>query len=210
MTDTRTPEAVVFDIGNVLIEWQPERFYDATIGEDRRRALFEDVDLHGMNELVDRGHHFTETIYATAEANPAWRAEIRMWHDRWIELATPAIDRSVRLMKALQGKGVPVYSLTNFGIQSYAHAATHYPFLNEFDRDFISGHLGVTKPDPEIYRRLEEGAGLSGDALLFTDDRTDNIAVAKTFGWQTHLFDGPDGWAERLVATGLLSEAEAA
>ena len=55
-------EAVIFDIGNVLIEWQPERFYDAEIGEERRRALFETVDLHGMNDRVDRGHDFKETI----------------------------------------------------------------------------------------------------------------------------------------------------
>lgn len=206
----KQPEAVVFDIGNVLIEWQPERFYDAAIGEDRRLEMFSDVDLHGMNELVDLGHHFTETVYSTAEKYPKWRGEIRMWHDRWIEMATPAIDHSVRLMKALQSKGMPVFSLTNFGIQSYDFAAKHYPFLRDFDRDFISGHMAVTKPDAAIYRMLEETSGLSGDALLFTDDRTDNIEAAKSFGWQTHLFEGPQGWADRLVAAGLLTQEEAA
>lgn len=210
MTPTPQPQAVIFDIGNVLIEWQPERFYDAEIGEARRRQMFDDVDLHAMNEMVDRGHHFTDTIYATAEAHPAWQAEIRMWHDRWIEMATPAIDRSVRLMKALQAKRVPVFSLTNFGIESYDYAATHYGFLREFDRDFISGHMRVTKPDPAIYAQVEDATGLSGSAFIFTDDRADNIAAARAFGWQTHLFEGPDGWAERLVATGLLTQAEAA
>ncbi|WP_299401732.1 HAD family phosphatase [uncultured Roseobacter sp.] len=203
------PKAVIFDIGNVLIEWQPERFYDAVIGEDRRRAMFAQVDLHGMNELVDRGEPFAETIYAQADATPVWRDEIRMWHDRWIEMATPVIDHSVRLMKALQAKGVPVFSLTNFGIDSYDLAATHYPFLREFDRDFISGHMRVTKPDPDIYRRVEETSGLSGTELIFTDDRTDNIHIAETYGWQTHLFEGPQGWADRLVAAGLLTQAEA-
>lgn len=210
MTAPRTPDAVIFDIGNVLIEWQPERFYDATIGEERRRTMFSTVDLHWMNERVDRGENFTDTIYATAEDYPEWRAEIRMWHDRWIELATPVIDHSVRLMKALQVKNVPVFSLTNFGIQSYALAATHYPFLSEFDQDYISGHLGVTKPDPEIYTKLETASGLSGAALLFTDDRPDNIAAAQTFGWQTHLFEGPQGWAAQLVSSGLLTPEEAA
>jgi 2-haloacid dehalogenase len=209
MTPPRKPDAVVFDIGNVLIEWQPERFYDAVIGADRRRAMFEAVDLHGMNELVDRGAHFTDTIYAAAQSHPDWHDEIRMWHDRWIELATPAIDHSVRLMAALQAKGVPVFSLTNFGIQSYDYAATHYPFLRSFDRDFISGHLGVTKPDPVIYARLEEGSGLRGDALLFADDRAENITAAQAFGWQTHLFEGPQGWADRLVAADLLTPEEA-
>ena len=204
------PQAVVFDIGNVLIEWQPERFYDAAIGEPRRRAMFDAVDLHAMNDRVDRGEHFTDTIYATAEDHPDWRDEIRMWHDRWIEMATPVIDRSLRLMKALQSKGVPVFSLTNFGIQSYDHAATHYPFLRDFDRDFISGHMGMIKPDPAIYARVESESGIPPDGLLFTDDRADNIAAAAARGWQTHHFEGPDGWADRLIAAELLTKSEAA
>ena len=209
MTKTQ-PKVVIFDVGNVLIEWDPERFYDAEIGESRRRDMFRAVDLHGMNERVDRGEHFTDTIYATAEHYPEWRAEIRMWHDRWIEMAAPVIDHSVRLMKALQAKGTPVFSLTNFGIQSYDFAATHYPFLNDFDRDFISGHLGVTKPDRAIYETVEATSGLASHDILFADDRTDNIAAAQGFGWQTHLFEGPQGWADRLVAEGFLTKEEAA
>jgi len=205
-----TPKAVIFDIGNVLIEWQPERFYDSVIGPDRRRAMFAQVDLHGMNDKVDMGQHFTDTIYATAEGYPQWRDEIRMWHDRWIEMATPAIDHSVRLMGALQARGIPVFSLTNFGIQSYDYAAGHYPFLRAFDRDFISGHMGVIKPDPRIYAMVEEGSGLAPSELMFTDDRPDNIAAATARGWQTHLFEGPQGWADRLVAAGLLTAEEAA
>ncbi|MEM9575509.1 MAG: HAD family phosphatase [Pseudomonadota bacterium] len=209
MEQDRQPQAVVFDVGNVLIEWDPDRFYDAEIGKERRLAMFEAVDLLSVNERIDLGADFTDTIYAAAEAHPEWEAEIRMWHDRWIEMASPAIDHSVRLMKALQAKGVPVFSLTNFGIQSYDYAATHYPFLKEFDRDFISGHLGVIKPDPAIYATLERASGLSGDALLFADDRADNIEAAGRRGWQTHLFEGPQGWANRLVAAGLLTEAGA-
>ena len=205
-----TIKAVVFDIGNVLIEWQPERFYDSVIGETLRRDMFASVDLHAMNDKVDLGHHFTETIYATAEEYPDWRAEIRMWHDRWIEMASPVIDHSVRLMNALQAKGMPVFSLTNFGIQSYDFAATHYPFLRAFDRDFISGHMAVIKPDAQIYQMLEDASGLNGADLIFTDDRADNIAAAKARGWNTHLFEGPQGWADRLVSEGLLSADEAA
>lgn len=204
------PEAVIFDIGNVLIEWQPERFYDREIGEDRRREMFEAVDLHGMNDKVDHGEHFTDTIYATAEAYPAWRDEIRMWHDRWIELARPEITHSLRLLRALRSKGIPVFSLTNFGIESFDYALTHYPFLDEFDRKYISGHMGVTKPNPEIYRMVEDDCGIAPGALLFADDRPDNIDAARARGWQAHLFDGPAGWAACLVSHGLLSEAEAA
>lgn len=204
-----TIEAVIFDIGNVLIEWQPERFYDSVIGEHRRRAMFEKVDLHGLNDRVDMGEDYREVFYAAAEELPEFETEIRMWHDRWIEMATPVIPHSVRLMEALQAKGIPVFSLTNFGIQSYDHAATFYPFLRKFDRDFISGHMGVIKPDPAIYAAVETGCGIAPERLIFADDRADNIAAAKARGWQTHLFEGPQGWADRLVAEGLLRDAEA-
>lgn len=203
------PKAVIFDIGNVLIEWQPERFYDRVIGAARRTEMFAEVDLHAMNDKVDLGHHFTETIYATAEKYPKWRNEVRMWHDHWIELASPAIDRSVRLLRALRARNVPVFSLTNFGIQSFDYAATHYPFLREFDRQYISGHMQVIKPDPRIYQMVEDDCGIAPGELLFTDDRTDNIDMARQRGWQTHLFTGPDGWAARLVETGLLNEEDA-
>ena len=203
------PEAVVLDIGNVLIEWQPERFYDSVIGPNRRQAMFEAVDLHEMNEKVDQGQHFTDTVYATAEAYPEWRDEIRMWHDRWIEMATPVIDHSLRLMQALQSKGIPVFSLTNFGVESYDYAATFYPFLRDFDRDFISGHLKVTKPDPSIYAHVETASGLTGAQLIFADDRAANVRAAAERGWQTHLFEGSRGWAAALVDAKLLSRVEA-
>ena len=204
-----TPAAVIFDIGNVLIEWQPERYYDRVYGPARRRALFAEVDLHWMNERVDRGEPFREVIYETAEQNPAWRAEIRDWHDHWIELATPVIDHSVTLLRRLRAKGVPVHCLTNFGVESYAYAQTQFDFLNEFDIEFVSGRMQVTKPDPRIYEKVEARLGIAPGAILFADDRAANIAVAEARGWQAHLFDGPAGWAARLVDAGLLSAEEA-
>lgn len=205
-----TIQAVIFDIGNVLIEWHPEKLFDAVVGEERRRALFAAVDLNALNERVDLGEDYREVFYAAAKANPEFGDEIRMWHDRWIEMASPVIPHSVRLMEALQAKGIPVFSLTNFGIQSYDHAATYYPFFRKFDRDFISGHMGLIKPDPAIYAAVETACGIDPDKLLFADDRADNIEAATARGWQGHLFEGPKGWADRLVAEGLLTQDEAA
>ncbi|MEL6838151.1 MAG: HAD family phosphatase [Pseudomonadota bacterium] len=202
-------QAVIFDIGNVLIEWQPERFYDSVIGEERRRAMFATIDLHGMNDVVDRGGNFRETVYATAEAHPDWRAEIQMWHDRWIEMAAPAIDHSVQLMHALRAVLMPVFALTNFGIQTFEVAEPVYPFLGEFDRRYISGHMGVIKPEAKIYQMVEDDCGLDPTTLLFTDDRQDNIDAAAARGWQTHLFEGSQGWADRLVDAGVLSKEAA-
>ena len=197
--------AVIFDIGNVLIEWQPERFFDSVIGAQRRRAMFAAIDLHGINDKVDRGENFHDTIVAAAKDNPDWHDEVMMWHDRWIDMAAPAIDRSVRVLRALRAANVPVFALSNFGIQTFDIAKPVYPFLTEFDRSYISGHMGVIKPDADIYRMLEDDCGLDPTTLLFTDDRIDNITAARARGWQTHLFTGPDGWADRLVSEGLLT-----
>ena len=205
-------QAVIFDIGNVLIGWQPEDFYDREIGSDRRVRLFSEVDLHEMNNRVDMGEDFTDTIYAKADEHPEWRAEIRMWHDRWLELAGPVIPRSVRMLRALRAKGVAVHALSNFGVGSFDLAARQpeYDFLNEFDVPFVSGHMKLVKPDPAIYAEVEAKLDLPGEALFFTDDRADNIAAADARGWQTHQFDAPEGLAAALVGHGLLTEAEAA
>ncbi len=202
-------EVVVFDIGNVLIEWNPERHYDKRIGEDRRRAMFEELDLHGMNELVDQGQPFKETVFEFAAKNPKWRAEIEMWHDEWIEMASPIIDHSLRLLRALRAKGVPVFALSNFGVETFEYAETQYPFLIEFCRRYISGQLKVTKPSQRIYEIVEEDSGVTPSTFLFADDRADNIEAAAARGWQTHLFTSPAGWAACLVEHGLLTKEEA-
>ncbi|NVJ94296.1 MAG: HAD-IA family hydrolase [Marivivens sp.] len=202
-------EAVVFDIGNVLIEWNPERVYDRVIGVERRKAMFAAVDLHGMNDQVDRGQNWYDAVSECAAQNPDWHDEIMMWHERWLEMASPAIDHSVRLLRALRSANVPVFALSNFGIQTFEIGEREYPFLEEFDRRYISGHMGEVKPEPEIYRMLEDDCGIAPTALLFADDRADNIAAAAARGWKTHLFTDPQGFADRLVAEGLLSEEDA-
>jgi 2-haloacid dehalogenase len=193
----------------VLIEWHPERYFDRIIGSDKRRALFSEVDLHGMNDRIDLGEGFRDVIYSVADANPKWRAEIQDWHDNWIQLASPSIDHSVRLLRALRSSGMPVFSLTNFGIESFAYAQKNYDFLKEFDRDYVSGHLRVIKPDPKIYEILEKDCGIEPSKLLFTDDRADNIEMAKSRGWQTHLFEGAQSWADRLMSANLLKAEQA-
>ncbi|EYD73036.1 HAD family hydrolase [Limimaricola hongkongensis] len=205
-----TIEAVVFDIGNVLIEWNPERLYDAEIGPERRAALFASVDLHGMNERVDLGEDFHAQVSALAAAHPGWGAEIMLWHDRWIEMASPEIPRSGRLLRALKARGVPVFALSNFGVETFEIARARYPVLAEFDALFVSGHLRMAKPDAPIYDALERETGVAPGRLLFTDDRADNIAAAHARGWRTHHFTGPDGLADRLVAEGLLTDKDAA
>lgn len=197
-------EAVVFDIGNVLIEWQPERFYDTVMGVEDRKKMFTAIDLHHMNDLVDRGANWKDTVYAAAEEYPEYRDMIQLWHDRWLDMASPAIEQSVDALRRLRMGFVPVFALSNFGIQTFEYAETVYPFLKEFDQRYISGYLGEVKPEPRIYEILERECGVAPDRLLFADDRQENLDAAAARGWNVHLFDGPEGWIARLKAEGLL------
>lgn len=203
-------EAVVFDIGEVLIRYDPYLPYDRKIGRERRERLFAEVDLEGTNEACDAGAPFPGSYEALAEAHPEWREEILLWPQLWPEMVVPEIPHSIRLLRALKARGVPVFALTNFGDETFDIATGMYPFFAEFDRAFVSARLRVAKPDPAIYAAVEEGTGVAPERLLFTDDKPANIAAAEARGWQGHLFTGPEGWAARLVAEGLLTEEEAA
>lgn len=202
------PRAVVFDIGNVLITWHPERLYDTMMSKAARRKMFETVDLHCMNDVIDKGGPHQETVYRTAAQYPVYESFIRLWFDRWLEMTGPVIDPSVSALRALRCKGIPVLALSNFGIENFALAEQHYPFLTEFDQRFISGHMGVTKPSEDIYLLVERDSGFAPEDLLFADDRQENLDPAKRRGWHTHLFQDGFGWVRALREHGLLTEEE--
>ena len=204
------PQAVIFDIGNVLVEWNQERFYDRQIGIEARKRLFAEADPNQMNLEIDAGAPFRSTVYDTAARFPDWGDQIRWWHDRWIEIAHPRIEHSIALLRTLRKRGVPVFALTNFGAETFDYALTQIDFLSEFDRAYVSGRMKVIKPDPRIYEMVEADCGIAPDRLLFADDKPENVEAAARRGWQVHLFDGPQGWADRLVAAGLLTAEEAA
>ena len=109
----------------------------------------------------------------------------------------------------LRAKGIPVFALTNFGDTTFEIALKAYPFLQDFDRAFVSARMRLIKPDPAIYAAVEQATGIAPDRLLFTDDRPENIDAAAARGWGTHLFTGWQGWAARLVDEGLLTAKEA-
>lgn len=203
-------EAVIFDIGNVLIRWQPEAYFDDRIGPAESAALFEAVDIHAMMMRIDQGGVFADVVEETALANPDWADQIRWVRDHWNDVAQPDIPHSVKLLRALRRKGVAVFALSNFGAQNFPMSEAKYPFLKEFDRRYISGEMGMAKPNAAIYAAVEADCGLPPGRLFFADDRDDNIASAQARGWQTHLFKGPAGFAQDLVSRGLLTAEEAA
>jgi 2-haloacid dehalogenase len=200
------PDAVVFDLGNVLVEWRPEAYYDARLGQAARRRMFDETGLLDANARIDAGAPMRETIYALADRHPEWAAEIRLFHDDQFAMTQPVIWHSVRLVAALRARGVPVFALSNWGNDSFDRARLHYPFLADFDRHYISGKLGFMKPDPRIYAHLEADCGIAPERLLFVDDRAENIEAARRRGWSGHLFSDPGLLARELIERGLLNE----
>lgn len=203
-------DAVIFDIGNVLVEWNPHAFYDRLVSPAERERLFAEVPLEEMNREVDRGAPLAAAVEALAVRHPDRADLIRQWHLGWAQMFAPVIQPSVRLLLALKARDVPVFALTNFGRETFTLAEAMHPFLKLFDRRFVSGELGVLKPEPEIYAAVEAASGIAPERLLFTDDSAANVAAAAARGWGVHHFTGPEGWSARLVAEGLLGEGDIA
>ncbi|WP_273486214.1 HAD family hydrolase [Lentibacter algarum] len=202
-------EAVVFDIGNVLIEWQPERYYAKRLGKARQEAFFAGYDLHGLMNEIDAGAPFGASIADAAAAYPMFGEELLMLRDEWLPMTDHVMHRSVRLLRALKTAGVPVFALSNFGSENFRWSVEAHPFLQDFDRAYISGDMKMRKPFDEIYAAVEADCGIAPERLLFGDDRDDNLATARARGWQTHRVDSEDSWAQALVSYGLLSEEAA-
>lgn len=196
-------EAVIFDIGNVLVAWQPERFFDSQIGADRRKRLFSEVDLHGMNLAVDRGAPFAESVRNLAAQHPDWAEEIMLWHSGWSQMFAPVIAENVALLHGLRAQGIPVFALSNFGRETFDIACDKHAFLRDFDQSYISGHLGVLKPEAEIYAIVERESGIAPERLFFIDDRPENISAATARGWAGHVYQSPDALVTDLDQRGI-------
>lgn len=203
------PEAVVFDIGDVLVRWDPMRVYRELIPDDAARAhFFAEIMPPEVNARFDRGEPMPEGVERHAERHPEHADLIRAWWTRWPDTIGPAIPGSVACLRALKAKGAPVYGLTNFAAETLAIARGMFPFLTAFDACVVSAEVGANKPEPEIYAALEAVAPHPPAALFFTDDKPYNVAAAETRGWTGHHFTGAEGLQAALIAAGLLTRAE--
>ena len=205
----KTPKAVVFDLGNVLLRWDPDKLYRELIPDaGQRKAFFDETEIMLMNEAVDRGRPLKEAVAQKISQFPHHAAHIQAWHDRWTDMAYALIPLTARVIRHLRAEGVPVFALSNFGHDTFDYAASIYPELLDFDRHFISGRLKTIKPEPRIYEILEEESGLGGDDLIFFDDLTTNIEAAQARGWQGRVFTTPERMVADLGDVGLADPAK--
>ncbi len=195
---------VVFDIGNVLIRWNPRRLYSELIPDPALREWFlGHVCSDDWNREQDRGRSFADGIAELVAEHPQWAREIRAWDARWHDMVPGAIDGSVHLLETLRAAGVPTWSITNFSNEKYPEALERFPFLTGFEDTVVSAHERLLKPDPAIYRILVERNGLDPAKCLFIDDIAANVLGARTIGMKAVIFTSPDRLAADLVAHGL-------
>jgi 2-haloacid dehalogenase len=200
----RPISSVVFDIGGVLLEWDPRHVYrDVFDDEAEMERFLTDVCSREWHENNDRGVRYAESCAALAARFPEYRTEIFLWGERTEEMIVGTIDGTVAVLAELQAAGVPCYGLTNMEAETYPVRLERYEFLRSLKGTVVSSQEGVIKPDPEIFRRLFARFGLVPEETVFIDDVERNVVAARALGMRAVLFREPAQLRRELVALGL-------
>jgi 2-haloacid dehalogenase len=206
-------DVVVFDIGNVLIRWDPRNLY--------RQLGYADVDIAaviaetGLAEInhrqLDAGAPFGATIAALAARFPHHAPFVQAFHARWEEMLGGAIDTTIALVDELKEAGVPVHAISNFSREKFDIARARFPVLDRFDELIVSGDVGMVKPDAEIFELLIKRRDLTPARAVFIDDSAANIATARRLGFATiHFTEGETDLRAELAGLRLITPSASA
>ncbi|WP_454287881.1 HAD family hydrolase [Rhizobium arsenicireducens] len=182
---------IVFDIGKVLIHYDPNLPFSRIIPDEaERRWFFDNVCTHDWNLEQDRGRGWAEAEAEVIARYPEREEQIRAFRLNWREMVPHAYEDTVALMTDLIDAGHDVTMLTNFAADTFREAREMYPFLDLPRGVTVSGEVGLLKPDVAIYQRHAADFGLDPAAALFIDDVTHNVEGARAAGWQAVQFLG--------------------
>jgi 2-haloacid dehalogenase len=197
---------VVFDLGGVLIDWNPRYLYRQLIDDEREIEQFLAEVCHAAwNEEQDRGRTFAAAIEEAAARHPGERALIEAYHHRCHEMLAGPIAGSVQILDELKQAGCELHALTNWSVEKFPIARERYDFLGHFESILVSGEVGLIKPDPRIFRLLLEGIGRPAADCIYIDDNAKNVAAAEALGFDAIHFEGPEPLRRDLVRRGVLS-----
>jgi 2-haloacid dehalogenase len=199
-------KAVVFDLGGVLIDWDPRHLYRKLLADDGAVEEFlATICTPEWNAELDRGRPFAEGVAELVERHPEHAAAIAAYHQRWPEMLGGEITGTVQILAELRAAGVPLYALTNWSAETFVLSRDRFEFLDWFDGLVVSGEERVIKPDPRIFRLLLDRFGLDPGATFFVDDSEANVAAARRVGLDAVRFTGPEQLRRELAARGALS-----
>ena len=196
---------VLFDVGNVIVRWDPRTLYAKIFPEPEARDRFLDqVCTMAWHTEHDRGRPMSEGVAALVAQHPDQADAIRAWEDRWFEMISGPIPETTQAIEDLHARGVPLYGLTNMSAETVAGTLALSPAFARLRDIVVSGVEGVIKPDRRIYEIARDRIGRPPEEILFIDDSPANIEAARAFGMDTHLFVDPAALRPALVARGLL------
>jgi 2-haloacid dehalogenase len=185
MTDSTSHiSAIAFDLGGVMIDWNPRHLYRKLFGADEAgmERFLAEICTPAWNARFDAGRPFAEGIAELVAAHPDQAELINAYRDRWPEMLGGTLDETVRIMRELRAAGYRTYALSNWSAETFPTTRAMYPFLDEMDGVVISGEVGVGKPDPAMFRVLLSRYGLAAGETVFIDDWDLNIATAASLG----------------------------
>jgi 2-haloacid dehalogenase len=200
-------KAVIFDLGGVLLDWNPRYLYRKMFDDEAAMERFlREVCTMSWHEANDRGVPFEVTCAELAAEHPEHAEHIWAWGTRTEEMVGGPIDGTVEILRQLtDDSSVRLFALTNMEAHTYPLRRERYEFLRWFEGTVVSSAEGVIKPDPRIYEVLLERYGLQPASTLMIDDSPRNIAAARALGIPTVLFESPEALRAELEAVGVLA-----
>ncbi|HLG41037.1 MAG TPA: HAD family phosphatase [Chitinophagaceae bacterium] len=196
---------IIFDLGNVLVEWNPMHVYHNYFDtEERRNYFFENICTAEWNEMQDEGRSIVEATQELVKKFPDWEQAIRDYYGRWTEMLKGPIHESVEIFRQLKASGkYNIYALTNWQAGLFDIALVRYNFMHWFDGRVVSGEEKIRKPFPEFYQRLLDRYNINPSEALFIDDSLRNVKGAEALGINGIHFTSPGQLKEELRKRGI-------
>jgi 2-haloacid dehalogenase len=187
-------KAIIFDFGNVLLEWNPRYVYQRYFPNDPEaiERFLKEVNFVDWNLQQDKGRPFAEGVAILSEKFPHYAQLIQAYHQNWTDSIGAAYDGTIEILKQLKQAGYPLYGLSNWSAETFPFAREKYDFFDLLDDFVLSGEVGHVKPDPEIFHIILKKIGKPAEECLFIDDSLTNINQAQKMGFATIHFQSPE------------------
>lgn len=205
----KTINTIIFDLGGVLIDWNPRYLYRKIFKtEDEVTWFLENICTSEWNDAQDAGRSFEEATLELIAKHPEWELPIRAWYERWQETIPGPLHETVEILKYFKSNASHrLYALTNWSAQTFPWALDNFEFLHWFEGIVVSGVEKTRKPFPEFYNILFERYGVDPATSLFIDDNIKNIEGARAVGLTTIHFQTPAQVKQELQRLQLLPES---
>lgn len=195
---------VIFDFGNVLVQWHPELVYGEYFGDEARAWWFlrhvTDLD---WRQRIDAGAPQDACIEELQGRYPEYREAIALYRERWREMLTGEMPGMRELIGDLKDAGYSIYGLTNWSMETFPEARRMFGILQLIDHYVVSAAEGLVKPDPRLFQVLLDRYHLRADECIFVDDNADNVAAAMGMGMTGIVFSGAEELRKKILGNGI-------